>query len=226
MKWKILLRYLLLITIFLFFLALTCLFLLNYNVIAASKSNIKSPNDLTKSDQMDCILVLGCGIWGDQPSPMLRDRLDTGIALYHAKVAPKLLMSGDHGRETYNEVGIMKQYAIDAGVPSTDIFMDHAGFSTHESLYRVRDIFSVTRLIVVTQEYHLYRALYIAKHLGLTAYGVPADPRDYAGQTMRECREIIARCKDSVFLFLGLNQSYMGDVIPISGNGDITNDTP
>ena len=119
------------------------------------------------SESHDCIIVLGAGLWDDKPSPMLKDRLEKGISLYKAGAAPKLLMSGDHGRTGYNEVQVMKQYAIDAGVPSEDIFMDHAGFSTYESMIRARDIFGVTSPIVVTQKYHLYRAVYIGKSLGI-----------------------------------------------------------
>ena len=76
-------------------------------------------------------------------------------------------MSGDHGQIEYDEVNTMKQVAIDAGVPSNDIFMDHAGFSTYESIYRAKEIFEADKLIIVSQEYHLYRALYIAKQLGI-----------------------------------------------------------
>lgn len=105
---------------------------------------------------------------------MLKDRLDQGIALYLNGAAPKLLMSGDHGRVKYDEVNRMKQYAIDQGVPSEDIFMDHAGFSTYESMYRSREVFQVERMIVVTQEYHLYRAVYDGNQLGVETYGIAA----------------------------------------------------
>lgn len=173
----------------------------------------------------DCILVLGCGVREDgTPSLMLRDRLETGIALYETKAAPKLLMSGDHGRKDYDEVNLMKTYAMEQGIPSADIFMDHAGFSTYDSLYRARDIFCAEKVIIVSQEYHLYRALYLAEKLGLEAYGVPALDVKYRGQAYREFREVLARAKDFCTAVLQPQPKYLGEEIPISGNGDLTND--
>ena len=173
----------------------------------------------------DCIVVLGCGVYADKtPSPMLADRLKVGIELYKKGAAPKIIMSGDHGRENYDEVNVMKQYAIEAGVPSEDIFMDHAGFSTYESIYRAKEIFCAEKIIIVSQEYHLSRALVIAKELELEAVGVSADLRDYSGQQKREIREVIARSKDFLFAKFGAKPTYLGDPIPVNGNGDVTND--
>lgn len=173
----------------------------------------------------DCILVLGCGIRDDgTPSLMLRDRLETGTALYKAGAAPKLLMSGDHGRKEYDEVNLMKEYALERGVPSEDVFMDHAGFSTYESMYRARDIFCAEKVIIVSQRYHLPRALYVAEKLGLEAYGVPAKEAEYRGQAYREFREILARTKDFCTAVVQPLPKYLGEEIPISGNGDLTND--
>ena len=129
-----------------------------------------------KSVQTDCILVLGAGVRDNgSPSHMLEDRLKKAIELYRAEISPKLLMSGDHGRVGYNEVGVMKRYAVREGVPESNVFMDHAGFSTYESLRRAKEVFGVQKVLIVTQGYHLYRALYIARQLGLEAYGVGAD---------------------------------------------------
>ena len=141
--------------------------------------------------------MLGCQVKADGvPSHMLEDRLRRSVALYEAGAAPKLLMSGDHGQIEYNEVATMKNYAIDAGIASSDVFMDHAGFSTYESLYRARDVFQAKRVIIVTQKYHLYRALHIANALGLEAWGVDTAYRSYSGQLYREVREILARIKE------------------------------
>lgn len=173
----------------------------------------------------DCILVLGAGVARDgDPSPMLADRLETGISLYRLGAAPKLLMSGDHGKLDYDEVNTMKSYAIASGVPSTDVFMDHAGFSTYESIYRCRDVFAAEKIVIVTQEYHLYRALYIAERLGLEAYGVAVDRRQYAGQGMRDLRELAARAKDFLICLFQPQPTFLGEVIPVSGDGDLTND--
>ena len=197
-------------------------FLINFYVIYSTKKQIKT--DYSELKNIDCVLVLGAGVWGDNPSPMLEDRLLKGIELYNKGIAPKIIMSGDHGQDDYDEVNIMKEYAIKKGVPSEDIFMDHAGFSTYESIYRAKEIFGVKNLIIVTQEYHLYRALYIANRLGLNAYGVNSDPREYGGQLYREIREILARNKDFVKCIFKPEPTYLGDFIPINGNGNLTND--
>ena len=195
---------------------------INLYVKISTKKHIIS--DYFNLKDIDCIIVLGAGIWGDKPSPMLEDRLLEGINLYQNGVSDKILMSGDHGRDEYDEVNIMKDYAIEKGIASEDIFMDHAGFSTYESIYRAKEIFQAKKVVIVTQRYHLYRALYIAKKLGLEAYGVGADPREYRGAFYREVREIIARNKDFIKCILKPKPTYLGSVIPISGNGDATND--
>lgn len=197
---------------------------INFYVKISTKNKIINENDYAKLSDVDCIIVLGAGIWGDKPSPMLEDRLLEGIKLYNNNISSKIIMSGDHGREEYDEVNIMKNYAIEKGVPSENIFMDHAGFSTYESIYRAKEIFEVKKVIIVTQKYHLYRALYIANQLGIEAYGVGADPRQYVGATYRELREILARDKDFVKCIFKPEPTYLGETIPVSGNGDITND--
>lgn len=173
----------------------------------------------------DCILVLGCMVYSDgRPSFMLRDRLDAAIALYKAGAAPKLLMSGDHGTDTYDEVNTMKDYAIAQGVPSEDIFMDHAGFNTYDSLYRARDVFGAEKVIVVTQKYHLYRAVYIGNSLGLETVGVPAEEITYSGWQFRELRETLARVKDFAQCVTRPLPTVLGEGIDLTGSGDVTND--
>lgn len=199
------------------------LFVINWYVILSTKKQIVT-NDYSKLTDLDCIVVLGAGVWDDRPSHMLEDRLLTAIELYNKGVAPKIIMSGDHGRINYDEVNIMKNFAIEHGVPSEDIFMDHAGFSTYDSIYRAKEIFGADKIIIVTQEYHLYRALYIANKLDIEAYGVGADPRKYSGQLYRDFREILARNKDFIKTIFKPEPTYLGDAIPVSGNGDVTND--
>lgn len=197
---------------------------INLYVRASTKKQIIKENNYAELSDVDCIIILGAGIWGDKPSPMLEDRLLEGIKLYQNGVSNKMIMSGDHGRKEYDEVNIMKNYAIEKGIPSENIFMDHAGFSTYESIYRAKDIFEAKKVVIVTQKYHLYRALYIANQLGLEAYGVGADPRQYVGATYREIREILARDKDFIKCIFKPEPTYLGDTIPVSGNGDTTND--
>lgn len=216
---KVFIAFLIIIIIF-----ITAVIGVNLYVVLSSKNRIIVSSDIEEIENIDCIVVLGAGIWGDEPSPMLKDRLDVAIDLYKKGVAPKIIMSGEHGKENYDEVNIMKSYAINAGIPSEDIFMDHAGFSTYETIYRTKEIFKAKKIIIVTQKYHLYRALYISKKLDIEAYGVGADARKYSGQVFREIREILARDKDFVKCIFKPTPTYLGDSIPVSGDGNITND--
>ncbi len=198
---------------------------INAYVMSVGGGRILTAQEAAQLEGIDCIIVLGCQVKPNgTPSHMLHDRLQRGVELYQMNAAPKILMSGDHGRVEYNEVAAMKQFALDEGVPSEDVFMDHAGFSTYETMYRAKEVFDAHKVIIVTQEYHLYRALYIADKLGLDAYGVSSDYRTYAGQIVRDVREVLARCKDFVTTIFKPKPTYLGDVIPISGNGDLTND--
>ncbi len=193
---------------------------------AYSDEYILSPEDAAELKDVDCVLVLGAGIWGDALSPMLEDRVLTAISLYEGGVSDKLLMSGDHGRDEYDEVNAMKAYAKDKGVPADSIFMDHAGFSTYESMYRARDVFVAKKIVIVSQEYHLYRAVYDARRLGLEAYGVSADLRDYGSYTdsYNNSRELLARNKDFLMCIFKPEPTYLGDAVPISGSGAQTDD--
>lgn len=196
----------------------------NLYMISSVKGRILTAEEAAGLDA-DCILVLGCGVSeSGMPSPVLSDRLNRGIDLYEAGVSQKLLMSGDHGRTNYDEVNAMKNYAIDRGIPSENVFMDHAGFSTYESMYRARDIFRAEKIVIVSQEYHLARSVYLAKALGLDAYGVAADDRAYYGRWKMDVREALARSKDFFSAVIQPEPTYLGEAIPVSGNGDLTND--
>ena len=193
-------------------------------ILAAGQRRIVSPEEAAAFGA-DCILVLGAGLLPDgSPSLMLGERIRTGVELYKAGVAPKLLMSGDHSRSDHDEVNAMKDAAKAQGVPSEDIFMDHAGFATYDSFYRAGAVFGVKKVVVVTQAYHLPRALWIARSLGLEAVGVACDTRRYAGQFNRDVREILARDKDFFKCILKPLPRYLGEAIPIWGSGDVTND--
>lgn len=198
---------------------------INCIVTGTTKGKILTAEQAAGLTDVDCILVLGCGVHADgSPSDMLHDRLKRGVELYELGAAPKLLMSGDHGRTNYDEVDAMKTFAVDAGIASSDVFMDHAGFSTYESMYRAKEIFQARKIIIVTQQYHLYRAIYIAESLGLEAYGVASDYRTYSGQTARDVREILARVKDFGTSLFQPKPTYLGKAIPIWGDGNFTND--
>ena len=191
-------------------------------VVSSAKDRIITADEAAELENTDCVLVLGAGVRDGSPTPMLRDRLITGISLYKSGAAPKIIMSGDHGREDYDEVNVMKSYAVENGVPDSDVFMDHAGFSTYDSIYRAKAVFEADSIIIVTQKYHLYRALYIAERLGVNAVGVSADLDDYSGQLKRDLREIAARDKDFFSCLFKPEPKYLGEKIPVSGDGNIT----
>ena len=196
---------------------------MNVVTIVGSKGSIVSADEASISSA-DAIVVLGASVFADgTPSGILQDRLDDGIALYFAGVAPKLIMSGDNGTESYNEVRVMKQYAIAQGVPSEDIFCDHAGFSTYESMYRAKYVFGCQRIVVATQTYHLYRALWSAKSLGMQATGVPSDYHEYQKQLQYDIREVPARTKDFFKALFRMPSTYVGDAISLDQDGDVTN---
>ncbi|MCI6266095.1 MAG: YdcF family protein [Erysipelotrichaceae bacterium] len=208
-----------------FFLLIGLLILfINLLIVITTRKKIISEVDATKLDNIDCILILGAGIKNHYPSPMLEDRLLQGISLYEQQVSPKILVSGDHINKEYDEVNVMKDYLVGHKIPSQDVFMDHAGISTYDSIYRAKYIFQAKKIIIVTQKYHLYRALYIANSLGIDAYGIPSNQRTYTNQEKREVREIIARCKDFFKSMLKSPSTYLGDTISLVGNGDFTND--
>ncbi len=183
--------------------------------------------DMDNVPKVDAVLVLGAYVFPDgTTSSMLTDRLTVGYELYQKDKVPKILVSGDHGRKDYDEVNAMKGFLKDKGVPGQDVFMDHAGFSTYESLYRARDIFEVKRVIIVTQEYHLMRAIFVARSLGLEAYGIPSDRHDYGkAMTMYQLREVAARNKDFLWAkILKPRPTFLGDAIPVFGDGRATDD--
>ena len=177
----------------------------------ADASDLSLPNG-----PFDCILVLGAGLSADgTPSPMLEDRLYLAIYLYQQGYSSKLLLSGDNGTEYYDEVTAMRNYVLDQGVPDSAVVCDYAGFSTYDSMYRAQGIFCVERAIVVTQGYHLSRALFIGKALDMDVYGAAADQETFNGQQARDLREIVARDKDLIKSFIKPEAKIMGDKLPI-----------
>lgn len=195
----------------------------NAAVVLSTRDSVVSESEAA-AFQGDAIVVLGASVLpSGQPSKILQDRLDDGVALYFAGAAPKIIMSGDNGTASYNEVRAMKNYAIAQGVPSEDIFCDHAGFSTYESMYRAKYVFGVNRLVIATQTYHLYRALYAARALGMEAVGVASDYRAYEGQPLFSSREVLARTKDFFKVMAQPPSKFVGESISLAQSGDVTN---
>ena len=224
-KWKKAILTALLLVMALGILGLALILGINGWVKGSVSDKILSEEDAAQLTDVDCIIVLGCQVRDDgTPSHMLEDRLRRSVSLYDLGAAPKILMSGDHGTRGYDEVDTMKHYAVDAGIPSADVFMDHAGFSTYETMYRAKEVFCARKVIIVTQEYHLYRSVYIAEALGLEAYGVACDYRSYYGQWSRDLREVLARVKDFGMTIFKPEPTYLGPQIPVSGDGTLTHD--
>ena len=203
----------------------------NFYSILTAKGKVFSLDEKEKIDfRADGILVLGAGVRSDgSPSNMLQDRLLTALELYKSGKCETILVSGDHGSVDYDEVNVMKNFLIERGVPSERVFMDHAGFSTYDSLCRAKKVFGAEKLIVVTQKYHAYRSLMIGRHLGIDciAFSAPilsSDMARYSKQSWYSFRESFARCKDLIYCILKPEPTYLGESISLKGNGDVTND--
>jgi len=204
-------------------LAVIIILLIDFYIEKTGNKYLMEPEDVP---QVDAIIVLGAYVFPDGTvSEMLADRLDVGLKLYNANKSTRIVVSGDHGRKEYDEVNAMREYLQSKGVPREAIFMDHAGFDTYNSLYRARDIFQIKKAILVSQGYHLKRALYISRKLGIEGYGVPSDKYEYPGMKYYRIREVGARFK--AFLQAGIfkpEPKYLGETIPIWKSGELTDD--
>ena len=199
------------------FIGLSTLVEINHEVESKSSGLIYS--DIQSIPEAYTGLVLGAGVYADGTlSLMLQDRVDTIIDLYNAKKITRILVSGDHGEVNYDEVNSIKRYLLNKGVPGEDIFLDHAGFDTYDSIYRAKEIFGVTDIIIVTNEFHLPRAMYIADSINLKAYGLIADRREYEGIKFSETRERFASIKGFFDIKTNASPTFLGDKIPITGD--------
>ena len=172
------------------------------------------------------ILILGSQTRGRRLSRVLQDRVDAGIHLMEVDKGKKLLLSGDHGQIYYDEVNAMRLYVLENApdIKEEDIFMDHAGFSTWDSMYRARDVFEVKDLLIVTQQFHISRAVSIARSLGLDAIGYGINQDRFKGRSLRNwrIREYFARIKAFYYIITKPKPRYLGDIIPITGDGRAT----
>lgn len=191
--------------------------LINWRIFSYSKDRIFTNSDALPNAQ--AVLVLGARVKSTgELSGILQDRADTALDLYHSEKVKKILVSGDHGRKNYDEVNALKDYFLNRGVPAADIFLDHAGFDTYDSLYRARDIFKVESIIIATQNFHLPRAVYIGKKLGLSVSGYSADKHRYLGQWRLSVRETFARVKAYFSILFKAKPKFLGDAIPLDGD--------
>ena len=186
-----------------FVLALVFLFVLviNVNIVTKTNDNICSVNELIKlDDDFDCIIILGAGVkLNGTPTDMLRDRLIAGFEGYkHLKNVP-ILNSGDSERSDYCETVTMHSFLLDKGAKETSIIDDGYGLSTYESIWRAKNVYGFNKILIVSQKYHLHRAIYIANELGLTAYGLDGALTTYGKQPLYSLRETLARIKDMIY---------------------------
>ncbi|MBP2650317.1 MAG: hypothetical protein H6Q74_1142 [Firmicutes bacterium] len=201
-------------------------FYTNKCVVTEGAGYILNSDDAPKSD---AILILGAFVSPEgKVSGMLEERLKVGLELYQKGKASKFIVSGDHGRKDYDEVNAMKKFLLDRNVPDEDIFMDHAGFTTYDSMYRARNIFKVDKIIVVTQGFHLPRAIFLARKLGIEAYGIEAGTGRNSNLVIlkNRLREMIARSKAYLAVAIKSKPTYLGEAIPVTGDGRITDDKP
>ena len=189
----------------------------NVRVLAASE-----PGDVD-GRVADSALVLGAGVGPDHtPSPVLHDRLETALALYRGGRVRRILVSGDHGRASYDETNTMRRWLEARGVPHRDVFMDHAGFDTYSSMWRAKHVFGATKVIVVTQRFHLARSIYLARAMGMEAEGAAADRRGYRGIVWLELREVASRTKAALDVATQHRPRHTGPPISLDGDGDAT----
>jgi SanA protein len=190
-------------------------------VVLLGGKGTTDPGEERAAPRAQAALLLGAQVYADgRPSPMLRDRIRAAAALYRAGKVEKVLASGDHGQRSYDEVNAMRRELVRLGVPERDVFTDHAGFDTWDSVVRAREVFEVESALVVSQGFHLPRAVWLARRAGLDAHGVAADVGGYAGQSRRgSIREIVARTKAAADVVTGAEPRFLGERIPITGDG-------
>lgn len=169
-------------------------------------------------------LVLGAGLTpSGQPSLMLRDRLEAAASIYRAGRVEKILASGDHGTVEHDEVGVMRARLVELGVADEDVFTDHAGFDTWSSAVRARKVFGARKVVVITQRFHLARAVWLARRAGLDAQGVAADRHAYGERgTVARVRELFARVKAVGEAAVGREPHHLGPRIDLEGDGRVT----
>jgi SanA protein len=212
---------LILAAFFSFFAIVMATLLINIGMIFAARRYVYS--DISKLPPRTAILVLGSQTHGTRLSPVLQDRVDSAIRLMEKGIGKKLLLSGDHGQKFYDEATAMLLYVLTNApfIQEEDIFVDYAGFSTWESMYRARNIFQVRDIIIVTQQFHISRAVNMARSLGMDAVGYGINQERFRGRSLRNwhLREYFARVKAFYSIVFRPKPTYLGEIIPISGDG-------
>ncbi|WP_264553372.1 vancomycin high temperature exclusion protein [Flavobacterium sp. N2038] len=206
------------ITLYLAIIGLISIVSVNYYVKSSTKKNIYY--SIKRFPKNDVGIIFGAGINGNQPSKYLKDRLDAGIMLWKAKRINKILLSGDNGRDEYDELTVMKNYCYNHGVDTTKIFIDYAGFDTYSTMYRAKHIFKIKRATLVSQEYHLNRAIYIGQKLGIKSAGYSANHGEYLGYKYVTFREYGSIFKSFFDVIRNREPRFLGGEININGESN------
>lgn len=191
--------------------------ILGLNLWVKFTSNPKCHGEIEKVEKSTVAIVFGAGVRNNKPSKYLKDRLDAGIRLYKSNTVTRLLLSGDNGSRTYDEISVMKDYCVSKGVDPDHIFLDYAGFDTYSTLYRAKHIFKVQDAVLVSQNYHLDRAVFIGNQLGIESSGFIANKGGYAGYRANSIREFFAVAKSGLDILVKRKPKFMGKQIDITG---------
>ena len=197
------------------------IFSINYYIVKSTEDYVFT--DINKLPKVDAIIVLGAKVSNENLSNVLESRLVAGVNIIYANKAQAILLSGDHGQKDYDEVNSMRKYIFrrNFNIQKEQIFMDHAGFDTYDSMFRAKEIFGIKSAIIVTQDFHINRSIYIARNLGIEAYGFSTDESMFPQSLRRswKIREVLSRVKAFKDVLINSNPTYLGEKIPISGNG-------
>lgn len=205
------------------FILIIVFFVVFVNTCIILKTKSKIHNSIEDLPDAEVVLILGARVYSDKRmSDIYLDRAKTALAVYWSGKVKKILVSGDHGGEYYDEVNTVRKFLLEDGVPAEDIFLDHAGFDTYDSVYRAKNIFGVSSMIISTQNFHLPRAIYISKNLSIEASGISADRRRYLNMTNYQLRELLARIKAFLDVTFNSKSKLLGIEIPISGDGQLS----
>ena len=209
----------------LFYLSLIGLVLVfGINFYVKSKTNFLIFYSENKIPKNKVGIIFGAGINGDKPSKYLKDRLDAGIKLFKAKKINKILLSGDNGSDAHDELTVMKIYCFKNGIDTTTIYIDYAGFDTYSTMFRAKNIFKIDKAILITQEYHLNRAIYIGNNLGIESIGFSANQGEYRNYNYVRFREYFSICKSVIDVIRNRDPHFLGTEININGVSNYSKD--
>ena len=198
------------------------IFFILVNVYVNSQTNSAIFESIIKVPKTELGIIFGAGINGDKPSKYLKDRLDAGINLYHSKRINKILLSGDNGSESHDELTVMKKYCFANGVDTTKIYIDYAGFDTYSTLFRAKKIFKINKAILISQKYHLNRALFVGNKLGVNCTGYSANVGIYNGYNYVCFREYFFTFKAVIDVIRNREPKFLGNEISINGVSNYT----